>query len=69
MKKIIIMEPANIAEDFFIGNSHIQIADDYCISMNEAERSIERICERAYPRLPASAFENELKAINTINVI
>lgn len=51
--------PNNIAADFFIGNSHIQIADDFCskTTEGEVEKIIERICERALPRLPLTVFE------------
>ena len=46
-KKNAIPENPHIVEDFYIGNVHIQIADDMCVSKEEAEKIMERISIRA----------------------
>ena len=36
-----------IAEEFKIGNTQIRICTDFCVSAEEAERIVERICRNA----------------------
>lgn len=40
-----------IAEEFKIGNTQIRICTDFCVSPEEAERIVERICRNALPEL------------------
>ena len=42
-------QPCNIAEDFFIGKSHIQISDDFC--KNKTDEEVDRILERIAKRI------------------
>lgn len=47
-----------IAEEFKIGNTQIRICTDFCVSPEEAERIVERICRNALPELRKVFAEN-----------
>lgn len=47
-----------IAKEFKIGNTQIRICTDFCVSAEEAERIVERICRNALPELRKAFAEN-----------
>ena len=47
-----------IAKEFKIGNTQIRICTDFCVSTEEAERIVERICRNALPELRKVFAEN-----------
>ena len=61
-KKILITEPVNIADDFYIGNTHIQISDDLCGNMTkkDVDKILGRIEEITFDKLPESAYEEKI---------
>ena len=53
MKKLIFDEEPHIVEDFYIGNTHIQIADNSCVAPEEVDAILERIARQVQPVLVA----------------
>ena len=52
----ITAEPINITEDFFIGNTYVQISDDYCKS--KTSEDVDRILERIGEIILRSFYSN-----------
>lgn len=48
-----------IAEEFMIGNTKVRICTDFCVSLEEAEHIIEKICSDALPELRKLSAENK----------
>ncbi len=57
-----------IAEEFKIGNTQIRICTDFCVSPEETERIVERICRNALPELRKVFAENATVNGGSINV-
>ncbi len=57
-----------IAEEFKIGNTQIRICTDFCVSAEEAERIVERICRNALPELRKAFSENKTICGGSANV-
>lgn len=49
----------HIVEEHHIGNTCIRIADNYCVSREEAERIMERLAEKLQPILIAQMAAKE----------
>lgn len=47
------LEPKNVAKDFYIGNTHVRIATDYCRPKEEVEEILRRIARDAQRALSA----------------
>jgi hypothetical protein len=50
-------EPRNIAEDYYIGHTHIRICTDYCCKREDVPVILERIADRALEALLAAERE------------
>lgn len=48
-KKAVLLEQPNFVEDFYIGGTHVKIADNYCKTKTneDIENTLERIAEIA----------------------
>ncbi len=44
-------EEPHIVEDYYIGNTHIMIADNYCVSKEDAEKIMDRLAQKLLPKL------------------
>jgi hypothetical protein len=47
--------PKHIAEDFYIGNTHVQICTDYCCKPEEVPAILQRIARWALTEYAAAA--------------
>lgn len=47
------LKPKHVAEDFYIGNTHVIISDDYCRPREEVDEILRRIARDAYRALAA----------------
>lgn len=56
-------EPKNVARDFYIGNTHVKIATDYCEDKTpeEVERILARIASNVMPELVAAELKRREK--------
>lgn len=53
MNKSILEEEPHIVEDFYIGNTHILIADNSCVAPEEVNEILTRIANIVQPALVA----------------
>ena len=60
------MIAANIVREFDIGNTHIQIADNYCRQKTslDVERSLKTIAEQAQRQFIAAAAAQKRETLN-----
>ncbi len=59
------LEPKNVARDFYIGNTHVRIATDYCRPREEVPEILRRIArdaQRAFAAQQTAEQENEAAA-------
>lgn len=56
-------EPKNVARDFYIGNTHVRIATDYCedTTPEEVERILARIASNVMPELVVAELKRREK--------
>lgn len=47
-------EPQNLAKDFYIGHTHIQICTDYCCNREDVPTILKRIADRVLESLAVS---------------
>lgn len=59
MRKSVLDEVPHIVEDFYIGNTHIQIADNSCVAPEEVDEILERIARMVQPALVAQMRRKE----------
>ncbi|MCM1059417.1 MAG: hypothetical protein NC452_03910 [Eubacterium sp.] len=59
------LEPKEVAEDFYIGNTHVRISTDYCRPREEVPEILRRIArdaQRAFAAQRAAEQEDEAAA-------
>lgn len=53
VQKYVPEEEPHIVEDFYIGNTHIQIADNSCVAPEDVDEILKRIARQVQPVLVA----------------
>ncbi len=56
------LEPKEIARDFYIGNTHVRIATDYCRPREEVPEILRRIARNAQRAFAAQHIAEQRKA-------
>ncbi len=56
------LEPKEIARDFYIGNTHVRIATDYCRPREEVPEILRRIARNAQRAFVAQHIAEQRKA-------
>lgn len=67
MKILEELEPKEVAQDFYIGNTHVRIATDYCVPPEEVPEILRRItrdAQRAFAAQLRAKIAADLKEIN-----
>ena len=54
----VFKEEPHIVEDFYIGNTHIKIADNSCVSKEEAAKIMERLSDIIYRALTEQYYRD-----------
>ncbi len=62
MKTLEELEPKEVAEDFYIGNTHVRIATDYCRPREEVPEILRRISRIVQSDLTAQYIAEQRKA-------
>ncbi len=65
MKILEELEPKEVARDFYIGNTHVRIATDYCRPREEVPEILQRIArdaQRAFMAQESAKQANEAEA-------
>lgn len=58
------LKPKHIVEDYYIGNTHVIISDDYCRPREEVNEILRRIERDAYRALAAQHAAEQRKKQN-----
>lgn len=61
MKILEELEPKEVAQDFYIGNTHVRIATDYCRPSEEVPEILRRIARNAQRAFAAQRFAEQCK--------
>lgn len=64
MKTLVELKPKHIVEDYYIGNTHVIISDDYCRPREEVDEILRRIARDAYRALAAQHAAEQRKKQN-----
>lgn len=59
------LEPKQVARDFYIGNTHVRIATDYCRPREEVDGILQKIARDAQRAFAAQAAKEKLMADKT----
>ncbi|MBP1562419.1 MAG: hypothetical protein J6C38_01720 [Oscillospiraceae bacterium] len=62
MKILEKQEPKEVAQDFYIGNTHVRIATDYCRPPEEVPEILRRIARNAQRAFAAQRLAEKRKA-------
>lgn len=56
------LEPKEVAQDFYIGNTHVRIATDYCRPREEVDAILQKIARDAQRAFTAQYIAEQRKA-------
>ena len=56
------LEPKEVAQDFYIGNTHVRIATDYCVPPEEVPEILQKIARDAQRAFAAQRTVEQIKA-------
>lgn len=56
------LEPKEVAQDFYIGKTHVRIATDYCRPREEVPEILQRIARNAQRAFAAQRTAEQIKA-------
>lgn len=62
MKILEELEPKEVAQDFYIGNTHVRIATDYCRPPEEVPEILRRIARNAQRAFAAQRLAEQRQA-------